>query len=106
MSYSNYSNSFRNIYGINNSQINKKNSSTSPPSSSQLNSAGRIASTPINYHYLHKEREKEKEREKDIQNKNQSNTPNGIISNSFISNYRQTNINSYRNNENNIKIII
>lgn len=101
MSYSNYSNSFRNIYGINNSQINKKNTSTSPPSSSQLNSAGRIASTPINYHYLHKDREKEKEREKDIQIKNQSKTPNDLITNSFISNYRQTNINSYRNNENN-----
>ena len=101
MSYSHYSNSFRNIYGINNSSNNKKNTSTSPPSSSQLNSAGRIASTPINYHYLHREREKEKEREKDIQIQNQSNTPNGLITNSFISNYRQSNINSYKNNETN-----
>ena len=59
MSYSlyTYRNNFNNL-----NQFEKKNPYSSPPPSSQLNSAGRIASTPINYHYLQKEKEREKER--------------------------------------------
>ena len=102
MSYSLYSNSYRNMY---NNTYDKKNQSSSPPSSSQLNSAGKIVSTPINYHYLQKEREKEKEKEKLNQNSNQINTPNkGLVTNSFILNYKPnpiTNISTYRNNESN-----
>ena len=107
MSYSLYSNTYRNMYNNNINQIDKKNPSSSPPSSSQLNSAGRIASTPINYHYLQKEKEKEKERQtqNNNNNNNQINPQNkGLITNTFISNYKPniiSNINTYRKNESN-----
>ena len=106
MSYSLYSNTYRNMYNNNNNinSIDKKTTSSSPPSSSQLNSAGRIVSTPINYHYLQKEKEKEREREREKEKQNQINPQNkGLITNSFILNYKPnsiTNISTYRKNEN------
>ena len=109
MSYSLYnSNTYRNIYNNNNNinQIERKNQSFSPPPSSQLNSAGRIASTPINYHYLQKEKEREKERKEQNLNQNEINSQKnkGFIMNSFVANYKPnsiTNVNTYRKNENN-----
>ena len=105
MSYSLYSNTYRNNYN-NPNQFEKKNTSSSPPPSSQLNSAGRIASTPINYHYLQKEKEREKERQEYNINKDDffNQQKKSLIPNSFISNYRpnpKQNINTYRKNENN-----
>ena len=103
MSYFLNSNTYRNMYNNNNNITDKKNISSSPPSSSQLNSAGRIVSTPINYHYLQKEREKEKEREKQNEKINQNTQNKGLITDSFIANYKKNqtnNINTYRKNEN------
>ena len=100
MSYSLYnSNTYKN-YNNNINQIDKKNPSSSPSPSSQLNSAGRIASTPINYHYLQKEKEKLKE----TKDQNQIYSQRNISKNTFTSNYKPnqiTNINTYRNNETN-----
>ena len=106
MSYSLYNSStYRNMLNNNINQNDKKTPSSSPPPSSQLNSAGRIASTPINYHYLQKEKQKEKERQTPNKNNNQVTPQNkNLITNSFISNYKTniiTNINTYRNNETN-----
>ena len=100
MSYSLYSNTYRNNYN-NPNQFEKKNPSSSPPPSSQLNSAGRIASTPINYHFLQKEKEREKEKQEKNINKDDFFNPQKkcLIPNSFISNYRpnpKPNINTYR----------
>ena len=105
MSYSLYSNTYRNNYN-NPNQFEKKNPSSSPPPSSQLNSAGRIASTPINYHFLQKEKEREKEKQEKNINKDDffNQQKKSLIPNSFISNYRpnpKPNINTYRKSENN-----
>ena len=103
MSNSLYNNN-RNIYN-NINQINKKNASSSPIHSSQLNSAGKMASTPINYHYLQKEREKQKEKQGTNFQKNEifNHKNNSLITNSFISNYKpnyDNKINTYRKGEN------
>ena len=100
MFYSNYSNTFRNINNAN--TIGNQNPYSPTIPSSQLNSAGRISATPINYHFLQKEREKET---KNV-NQNQINTQENknIIRNSLLGNYKPnsvSNINSYRKNENN-----
>ena len=95
MFYSNYSNTFRNINNAN--TIGNQNPYSPTIPSSQLNSAGRISATPINYHFLQKEREKET---KNV-NQNQINTQENknIIRNSLLGNYKPnsvSNINSYR----------
>ena len=103
MSYSIYSNTFRNFNNNNNvNLINNRNPYSPPLPSSQLNSAGRIASIPINYHFLQKESEKQS---KNL-NQNQMNTQENknIIKNSLLGNYKPesiSNINSYRKKENN-----
>ena len=100
MSYSLYNNN-RNIYNNNIKQINKKNASSSPIHSPQLNSAGKMASTPINYHYLQKEKEKQGTHFQKNEIFNHKN--NSLITNSFISNYKpnyDSKINSYRKGEN------
>ena len=99
-----YSNTYRNLYNNNNNNMNNTNNLLNKkdiPSSSQLNSAGRIVSTPINYHYLQKEKEKEKEKERQNEKVNPSNK--GLITDTFILNYKpnqNTNINTYKKNEN------
>ena len=104
MSYSIYSNSFKNL----NNNVNNANSfeNKNPYSpllpSSQLNSAGRIATTPINYHYLQKEREKQFKNANQNQIITQGNK--NINKNSLLTNYKPnsiSNINSYRKKENN-----
>ena len=102
MSYSFYTDNYRNNYKNNINQIEKKNPSSSPHLSSKLNSTGKIASIPMNYHYLQKQKDKERE----MRNKN-SNIENprskSTIPNSLINNYRPnsiTNISTYRNENN------
>ena len=99
MSNSLYNNN-RNIYN-NINQINKKNASSSPIHSSQLNSTGKMVSTPINYHYLQKEKEKQGTNFQKNEIFNHKN--NSLITNSFISNYKpnyDNKINTYRKREN------
>ena len=103
MSYSFYTDNYRNNYKNNVNQIDKNDlSPSSPHLSSQLNSTGKISSIPMNYHYLQKQKDKERE----MRNKN-SNIENprskSTIPNSLLNNYRLnpiTNISTYRNENN------
>ena len=104
MSFSIYGNTYRNLHN-NVNPIDNKNPHFSPPISTQLNSAGRIATTPINYHYLQKEKEKEKEKEIVSKIYNQEQINNQInknsSSNSYIMNFKPNSFSNVRNYESN-----
>ena len=100
-SYSYYYNSFKNMYNnrLNNNINGPKNISSSPTPSPQLNSAGQIASTHFNYHYL----QKDKERLFNNYHQNNPETKNQFRKD-FYQSYKNnniTNINTYRPNEDN-----